>query len=660
MAQTILFDPLLPLWMIWALGGASVLIVALAIWRGLSGWPFRLAGAVAVLAALSNPSLQSEQREPLSDIVLVVVDQSASQRISDRAQQTEAALAALEADIAALGMEMRLARVGDDPDNGGTLAMTALSRLLAEEPRARVAGAIIVTDGQLHDAQIVPDLPAPLHALLTGRATDWDRRLVIETAPAFGIIGEELLITLRIDDQGAVPADLAGRAGIAIAIDGAPAQSFVVPTNETLRLPLTLDQAGRNVVQFIIDGAPGELTDRNNAAVVQINGIRDRLSVLLVSGEPHPGQRTWRNLLKSDPSVDLVHFTILRPPDKQDGVPVTELSLIAFPTRELFMDSVDDFDLIIFDRYRRRGILPLSYFDNIRRYVEDGGALLVAAGPDYASAASLYRSPLADILPGMPTARVIEAPFVPRISELGQRHPVTAGLQEAHQPLPDSDQPWGRWMRQIEVTVQSGQTVMTGDGDAPLLILDRVGEGRVALLASDHAWLWDRGYEGGGPQLEMLRRLAHWMMGEPELEEEALVAQTDGQTIRVTRRTLGDAVGPLSVTEPDGTVTQMALVQTAPGRFTAEIMDAEQGLYRLAEGAFDSVIALGPAAPREFEDTIASGLRLEPLSEGLGGAVMRLEDGMPDLRRVAEGRNAAGRGWIGLTTRAAYLTTDVT
>ena len=660
MAQTILFDPLLPLWMIWALGGASVLIVALAIWRGLSGWPFRLAGAVAVLAALSNPSLQSEQREPLSDIVLVVVDQSASQRISDRAQQTEAALAALEADIAALGMEMRLARVGDDPDNGGTLAMTALSRLLAEEPRARVAGAIIVTDGQLHDAQIVPDLPAPLHALLTGRATDWDRRLVIETAPAFGIIGEELLITLRIDDQGAVPADLAGRAGIAIAIDGAPAQSFVVPTNETLRLPLTLDQAGRNVVQFIIDGAPGELTDRNNAAVVQINGIRDRLSVLLVSGEPHPGQRTWRNLLKSDPSVDLVHFTILRPPDKQDGVPVTELSLIAFPTRELFMDSVDDFDLIIFDRYRRRGILPLSYFDNIRRYVEDGGALLVAAGPDYASAASLYRSPLADILPGMPTARVIEAPFVPRISELGQRHPVTAGLQEAHQPLPDSDQPWGRWMRQIEVTVQSGQTVMTGDGDAPLLILDRVGEGRVALLASDHAWLWDRGYEGGGPQLEMLRRLAHWMMGEPELEEEALVAQTDGQTLRVTRRTLGDAVGPLSVTEPDGTVTQMALVQTAPGRFTAEIMDAEQGLYRLAEGAFDSVIALGPAAPREFEDTIASGLRLEPLSEGLGGAVMRLEDGMPDLRRVAEGRNAAGRGWIGLTTRAAYLTTDVT
>ena len=660
MAQTVLFDPLVPLWMIWALGGAFTLIVALAIWRGLVGWPLRaLAGAV-VLAALLNPSLQSEERAPLSDIVLVVVDQSASQRISDRADQTGAALAALEVRIAALGMEMRLARVGDGADNAGTLVMAELARLLAEDPRARVAGAILVTDGQVHDSGLVPDLPAPLHVLLTGRATDWDRRLVIETAPAFGIIGEDILITLRIEDQGAVPPGLSGRAEIDIAIDGTPLGSFAVPTNETLQMPLRLQHAGQNVVQFILPEAPGELTDRNNSAVVQINGIRDRLSVLLVSGEPHPGQRTWRNLLKSDPSVDLVHFTILRPPEKQDGVPVTELSLIAFPTRELFMDSVDDFDLIIFDRYRRRGILPLTYFDNIRRYVEDGGALLLAAGPDYATAASLYRSPLADILPGRPTARVIEAPFLPEISELGQRHPVTAGLAQAHQPPEGSDQPWGRWMRQVEVIAQSGQTVMTGHDGAPLLVLDRVGEGRVALLASDQAWLWERGFEGGGPQLEMLRRLAHWMMGEPELEEEALFAETDGQTIRITRRTLGDGVGALRVTAPDGSEIEMALEETAPGRFTARIEAAEQGLYRLAEGGFERVIALGPAAPREFEETIASGVRLAPLVEAVGGAVVRLEDGMPDLRRVAEGRVAAGRGWIGVTPRAAYLTTDVT
>jgi hypothetical protein len=660
MAQTILFDPLLPMPLLWALGAAAALIVVLAIWRGLAGWPFRLLAAVALLAALLNPSLQSEDREPMSDIVLVVTDASASQRISDRVDQTAEALAELEAEIAALGMEMRMAGVSDAPDNAGTLLMAELNRMLAEEPRARIAGAILVTDGQLHDAHLVPDLPAPLHALVTGRANDWDRRLVIETAPAFGIIGEELMMTLRIEDQGAVPSDLSGRAEIAIAIDGGTSQTYTVPTNETLQLPLTLEHAGQNVVQFTVPGADGELTDRNNAAVVQINGIRDRLSVLLVSGEPHPGQRTWRNLLKSDPSVDLVHFTILRPPDRQDGVPVTELSLIAFPTRELFMESVDDFDLIIFDRYQRRGILPMLYIDNIRRYVEDGGALLLAAGPDYASAASLYRTPLSDILPGRPTARVIDAPFLPEISELGQRHPVTAGLDAEHEPLDGSDQPWGRWMRQIEVTEQSGQTVMTGNGGVPLLMLDRVGEGRVALLASDHAWLWDRGYEGGGPQLEMLRRLAHWMMGEPDLEEEALVAEADGQTIRATRRTLGDGVGALRVTAPDGTETDVVLEETAPGRFTAEIDGTEQGLYRLVENDMETVIALGPAAPREFEETIASVDRLEPLANAFNGGAFRLEDGMPDIRRVAEGRNASGRGWIGLTPREAYLTTDVT
>jgi len=660
MSQQILIDPLLSLPFVYGLAALTALILVLSIWRGLRGWPYRLAAGAVLLAALLNPSLQTEDREPLSDIVLVVTDGSASQRLSDRPDQTETALAELEAEITALGMEARIATVGDALDNAGTLLMAELTRMLAEVPRARVAGAILVTDGKLHDAELVPDMPAPLHALLTGREEDWDRRLVIETAPAFAIIGEEFQLQLRIEDQGAIPAGLAGSSEILISIDGEDLRSFTVPVGETLNLPLTLEHAGQNVIQFIVPDAEGELTDRNNAAVVQINGIRDRLRVLLVSGEPHPGQRTWRNLLKSDPSVDLVHFTILRPPDKQDGVPVTELSLIAFPTRELFMEAVDEFDLIIFDRYQRRGILPMLYIDNIRQYVTDGGALLLAAGPDFASAASLYRTPLADILPGRPTARVIEEPYLPSITELGDRHPVTAELSAEHSPPLEADAPWGRWFRQIELTEQGGQTVMSGANDAPLLMLDRVGEGRVALLASDHAWLWDRGYEGGGPQLEMLRRLAHWMMGEPDLEEEALVATAEGQTVTVTRRTLAEDVADVTVTYPDGTEGVFGLSETAPGRYTAEVNGAEQGLYRFTDGTLETVIALGPAAPREFEETIASDTRLTPITEPLSGAVMRLEDGMPDIRRVAEGRNASGRGWIGLTTRDAYLTTDVT
>ncbi len=660
MAADLLFDPLLPWPVIWALMAVAAVIVALAIWRRLSGWPFRALAALVLLAALANPALQREEREPLSDIVLLVIDDSASQRLSDRATQTAEAVASVEAEVARLGMELRQRRVGDGEDNAGTLLMRALSDMLADEPRARVAGAILVTDGQLHDAGLVPDLPAPLHALLTGREGDWDRRLMVQNAPAFAILDEEITLTLRIEDQGAVPVTETGRAEVLMAIDGEAPQRFQVPVGQDIPLAVTLSHAGINVIQFTLPEAEGELTDRNNSAVVQINGVRDRLRVLLVSGQPHPGQRTWRNLLKSDPSVDLVHFTILRPPDKQDGVPVTELSLIAFPTRELFMEAIEEFDLIIFDRYERRGILPMLYLDNVRQYVEGGGALLLAAGPDFASAASLYRTPLSAILPGQPTARVVETPFLPQISDLGRRHPVTTGLEAAHDPLIDSDAPWGRWFRQIELLERTGQTVMTGANNAPLLMLDRVGEGRVALLASDHAWLWDRGYEGGGPQLEMLRRLAHWMMGEPDLEEEALRAVADGQSIQITRQTLAPETGAVEVVGPDGVAVTVELEETSPGQFTAFHEGAEQGLYRLREGEQETVVALGPAAPREFEETISSDARLLPAVDPLRGGVLRIEDGLPDLRRVGEGRNAAGRGWFGLTPRDAYLTTDVT
>ncbi|WP_226779670.1 hypothetical protein [Oceaniglobus trochenteri] len=659
--DSVIFDPLVSRAVLAGLAALACGIVALSLWRGLSGWWLRGLAALALLVALANPSLQQEDRTPLSDIVILVVDESASQGISDRAAQVAEARDAIEREIASLdNTELRVVRLGDGAGDQGTLLMSALSEAMAEEPRARLAGAILLTDGRLHDVESAPDLPAPLHVLLSGHDTDWDRRLVVTNAPAFAIIDEPVTLTLRVEDQGAVPGAASEAAELRIAVDGGATQTFRVPVNEDLELPVTLSHGGMNVIQFSTPEIDGELTDRNNAAVVQINGVRDRLRVLLVSGEPHPGERTWRNLLKSDSSVDLVHFTILRPPEKQDGVPVSELSLIAFPTRELFLEKIDEFDLIVFDRYKRRGILPSLYFDNIRQYVERGGAVLVAAGPDFAGADSIYRSPLGDVLPAAPTARVFEQGFLPRLTDMGQRHPVTEGLDTAQGPLVDGLPGWGRWMRQIELSPVAGQVVMQGVNDTPLLVLDRVGEGRVALLGSDQAWLWSRGFEGGGPQLELLRRLAHWMMKEPELDEEALTASAEGQRMTILRRTLADSVGNVEITAPDGSVTSLELEQVAPGRFATEWQAPEIGLYRLREGEQEAVIALGPAAPREFEQTVASASLLQPLVDLRRGGVMSIEDGAPDLRRVREGRPAAGRGWLGITPRGAYLTADVT
>ena len=651
MTGSIVFDPLLPWLFIAVLATLAALGVGLALWRGLQGWALRALAALVVLAALAQPSYQVEDRAPLSNIVLIVEDKSASQSLGDRLNDTTNAAVSLAAQLNARdNTEIRRIEVRDGEGDTGTLLMSAVSDALAEEPRGRIAGIFLLSDGRVHDLERTPDLPAPLHLLLTGKETDWDRRLIVKNAPAFAILGEPVTLTLRVEDDGAAPQ--ATSTVIDISVDGAEPQRFDMPIGEDIELPITLPHGGLNVIQFTVPTADDELTDRNNTALVQINGVRDRLRVLLVSGEPHAGGRTWRNLLKSDSSVDLVHFTILRPPEKQDGVPVTELSLIAFPTRELFLEKIEDFDLIIFDRYKRRGILPAIYLDNVANYVEGGGAVLVAAGPDFASADSIYRSPLADIIPAEPTARVIERGYRPAITDLGNRHPVTSGLAGADT--------WGRWMRQIEVDPIGGDVVMSGIDDKPLLVLDRVGEGRVALIASDHAWLWSRGFEGGGPQLDLLRRLAHWMMKEPELEEEALWAEPTGQTMRIIRRTLDETIGTVTVTRPDGTGEEITLEEVTPGRFEALYTGPEIGLYRLAEGDQDAVVGLGPAAPREFEQTIASGDLLEPAVDGTRGGVRRLEDGLPSIRAVGEGRPAAGRGWLGITPREAFETLDVT
>ncbi|MDD9729696.1 glutamine amidotransferase [Mameliella sp. AT18] len=646
----IVFDPLLPWAAIAILAALALLGTGLALWRGLSGWALRFLAGVVLVGALAQPSYQIEDRAPLSDIVLMLVDETASQQLAERADVTTEAAARLEAQLDARpNTEVRRIPVPDGEGDAGTLLMTALSNALAEEPRGRIAGILLLSDGRLHDLERAPDLPAPMHLLMTGKEDDWDRRLVVRNAPSFAILGEEVELTLRIEDNGAAPGDT--RTDILISVDGDEADRFTVPIGEDLTLPITLPHGGLNVIEFTVPEADGELTDRNNKALIQINGVRDRLRVLLVSGEPHAGGRTWRNLLKSDSSVDLVHFTILRPPEKQDGVPVNELSLIAFPTRELFLDKIDDFDLIIFDRYKRRGILPAIYLDNVRNYVEKGGAVLVAAGPDFASADSIYRSPLADILPAEPTARVVDQGYKPAVTDLGQRHPVTSGLSGADD--------WGRWLRQIEVQPIKGDVVMSGVDDRPLLVLDRVGEGRVALLASDQAWLWSRGYEGGGPQLDLLRRLAHWMMKEPELEEEALWAEPAGQSMRIVRRTLNEFVGDVTVTTPDGDEVQVPLEEVSPGRYEAIYDGPQIGLYRLEENALSAVVGLGPSAPREFVQTIASGTALAPIIDEMRGGIMRLEEGLPSIREVRAGRPAAGRGWIGLTPREAYETLDV-
>ena len=665
MDTNIAFAPLIPWPILWGLGAFAAFCLIISLWRGLSGWMLRTLAALVLLFALAEPSLQTEQHENLSNIVLVIVDRSESQTVSVRPAQITAAVATLVDKIGGLDdFEVKTVDVTNDISrrNDGTHLITALNRAANEVASNRLAGAVLVTDGQVHDADIAKTFPAPVHVLLTGQKSDWDRRLVIKNAPAFAILDEDITLSLRIEDQGDVPKSVQGHARISIAVDDGNAVEFTVETNTDLELPLTLPHGGVNVLQFNVIPLEGELTDRNNAAVVSINGVRDRLRVLLISGEPYAGERTWRNLLKSDNAVDLVHFTILRPPEKNDGVSVRELSLIAFPTRELFLEKVDEFDLIIFDRYSKRGLLPNAYLSSVVDYTRRGGAVLVASGADFGGVNSIYRTPLADMLPAQPTARIYEQGYLPTITDIGKRHPVTEGL-EVFSPnyAVDPDKPWGRWFRHVDAIQKSGDVVMNGIDERPLLLLDRVEEGRIAMLLSDQAWLWSRGFEGGGPQLELLRRLAHWMMKEPELEEERLTATAVGQNVTIVRRSLEVENKPVTIDTPDGARINLDLAETAPGRWQGDFKGTANGLYRLTDGLLSTVFALGPSSPKEFESTIANAQKLKPLVTATKGTVLALHT-VPDpkIRLVHAGRTAGGRDWIGLTPRNAYITTDIT
>lgn len=655
---TLSFAPLLPFWALAALGFVALVLAVLAI---LSRGPVAILRALAlalVLAALSGPSLVQEEREPIRSTVAVVVDRSASQSLGDRAQMTQQVRAEIERRLGGLpDLDIRFVEAGEEGEDG-TRLFTALGRALSDVPPDRLAGVIAITDGVVHD--IPADLSAlgfkaPLHALVTGRPNERDRRIALIEAPRFGIVGKDQTIRAEVSERGGT-----GTARITVRRDGQVILNRDVRTGQPFSLTVRVEHGGPNVIEIEADPLPGELTQANNRAVVTMEGIREKLRVLLVSGEPHPGERTWRNLLKSDANVDLVHFTILRPPEKQDGTPINELSLIAFPTRELFQQKIKEFDLIIFDRYANQSVLPSSYFDNISRYVREGGALLIAAGPEFAGPASLARTRLSSVLPGLPDGRVLEEAFRPKITRDGERHPVARDLPGSESTPPA----WGGWLRTIGAQVRRGTSVMSGAAESPLLLLAREDKGRVALLLSDHVWLWARGFEDGGPHVDLLRRLAHWLMKEPALEEEALRASALGREIKVERQTIGADPGPVTVTSPSGITTTAATTEERPGLYRAQVRASELGLHTVRSGDLVAFASIGPANPLELTDVFSDTERLRAITEATGGSVRRVagETGAPTVPRIqyvsGSGR-MSGSEWIGLRPSEAAVVRGV-
>jgi hypothetical protein len=657
----------------WVGAAVAVLLVLALLVRRSRGALLRALALTALLLALANPTLRQEERESLANIAVVVVDESMSQTLAGRPGQTAAIKSEVEAKLAGIA-NLQVHWVSSSRPSGehpaGTNLFADLNSALANTPPDRLAGVIMITDGQVHDvpkSALALGFDAPVHALLTGTPDEFDRRIEILKAPRYGIVGSMREIELRVVETGRK-----GRSGDRVSLrirrEGSSDEVRAAQIGHTVTLPMSFPHAGPNIVEIELETAPGELTAANNRVVVAAEGVRENLRVLLVSGEPHAGERVWRNLLKSDAAVDLVHFTILRPPQKQDGTPINQLSLIAFPTRELFSEKIRDFDLIIFDRYQHRDILQSLYYENIARYVEQGGALLVASGDDYAGKMSLAYTALGSVLPAQPTGYLVERPFKATLSSDGRKHPVTRGLPGSEGPT------WGRWFRQVEVSPGRGRTLMNGADDRPLLVLDRRGRGRVALLLSDQAWLWARGYEGGGPHSDLLRRLSHWLMKEPDLEEERLLASARGLKLTIERRSMEDRVEPVQVSAPGGETSQVTLEQAGAGLWRSTIDVKAPGLYKLQSqstlGQLTAVAHAGIQDAREMSEVTATEAKLKPLVEATGGGVFWTRGGgllasvssgvsVPRISMLTNARVLAGSSWMGLKDREAFVTRGV-
>lgn len=655
-------DPHLPLPLI--IGGALLLLGVAGASRNVRGAFLKAGAGTAVVATLLNPQIVREDRAPSVTEVAIVIDKSASQSIDGRDAATAEAHEALMRRLTGIpGVNVRTIETGRPQDangNDGTHIFGTVAEGLADVSPDRLGAVFVLTDGQVHDAgdsaKAVPP-GVPVHALVSGKENERDRRVILEQAPSYGLVNGEQTVTFRVVDDGATGT---GPVKVDIAVDGKPLESRMAIPGESTTVTFTLEHGGANIVT--IEAAPleDELTVVNNRVATDIKGVRERMTVLLVSGEPTASERSWRSLLKSDPDLDLVHFTILRHPYAQDATPTSELSLVAFPTRELFEDRIKDFDLVIFDHYQpsanpQQDTIAPYYLDMIAEYVDGGGALLVMSGANAAQAQGLHTTPLGRILPAVPTGQLIEQPYRADISAMGARHPVTRDMPGADAEVPA----WGHWYRQVDATVMpQGVVVMEGAQEKPLVVLSRQSEGRVGMILSDDAWMWARGIDGGGPYAAVMKRMAHWLMAEPSLEEEALRVQVKDGELTVRRQTMEDGAEPVTITTPSGTEQEVTLTESAPGVWTATIPAEEQGLYFATQGEHNAVTSAGPVSPREFTDARSTMEIMTPVAEASGGAASRMGvAGSVSIPRVTPVYNAeaalSGKDWTGVRMSAA-------
>lgn len=664
MSTTFEWSPYLPYLYYVLIGAMAAIAILFVFWRRMRDFLWRAVFLGLLALVLLNPIILNEIRQGLPDKLVIVVDGSASQTFGGRDKVAEEALGHIRTALARhKNIEPVVIHSGAAAESDeATTLFTLLRNNMSSIPPSQVAGTVFITDGQVHD--VPKELGAlsrlgPFHVVLTGKKDEFDRKVTIVSAPKYGVLNETVAVRLKLEEFGR---NTPGASTLTIRQDGQTERVTALAPGQEQEFTFRISHSGQNIFEFIIPPEPGELSETNNTAAVIVNGIRDRLRVLLVSGSPHMGERSWRNLLKSDPAIDLVHFTILRPATAVDATPQSQLSLIVFPVEDLFRKKINDFDLIILDRFQNENlIMPSAYFGNIAEYIRKGGALLMAlstADRSWRMPAGMLIDPMLDrVLPVTSiTGQVTRFPFRPALTELGARHPVSADLVRQFR-----EKPWGEWFAQADIAHARGQALMTGIEGKPLVVVDKVGMGRVAVLSSDNFWIWAKGSGQDGPYTDLLRNVAHWLMKEPELEDDFIKAEARGNVITVSQRDLTPEAKQVLMTAPSGQQQLVAMSEKAPGWIRANVTARESGIYSFDNGVKKAFVVVGSAVNMEFSDVHTTEEKLLPITEKTQGAMIWFQENRDfDLRNVKpETHIMGGNSWVGLKRNSAYTIDNV-
>jgi len=520
----------------WALALAALVLVA-AVWfsfRGFRGEPskprrallfgFRVLAALLVLALLFEPGLELRAESRVRARVALLFDTSKSMKFPaspggpSRAEEQQRWAKEHEADLAKLGSRFQLdlygfdkelqpldlARLPADPQGSSTDLLSAVTGAATNGSGGRpLAGVFVASDGadnaelgagvSAAATQELRKLDAPLFALPVGAAAAKDLAIEKIAVDDFAFVRNQVTVDVTVSARGFATTDVP----IVLEREGQPVAQKMVrlegdPARAEVKLSFVPDRTGKFAFTVRAPVYEGEAIAQNNQKSFVLKVIRDRVRVLLVVGRPSWDVRFLRQLLKRDPNVDLISFFILRTPGDDPHSSQDELSLIPFPTQEIFQEQLKTFDLVLFQNFNHRPYHMSQYLDGIAEYVREGGAFAMIGGDQSFSSGDYAGTPIEDILPVSllppgPTA-VDETPVKLILNDAGLRHPVTelsSTAAASWAKLPDLP-----GLNTTGPLKGGGQTLLQSNQGRPVLVVGEAGRGRVMALLTDSSWYW--------------------------------------------------------------------------------------------------------------------------------------------------------------------------